>query len=87
MNTTETKVPGVGTLVRRCGGEILYRVVESRATGCRVEATVTQIVKVAGRQPRPLHYSERRASLALVTKPDGRKILIDGQWGAWEVVS
>ncbi len=77
--------PAVGSLVRRCGGEIIYRVDQSWATGCAAEATVTEAVKVAGRQARPLHYSERRVSLA-VTERNGKQILIDHRWNAWEVV-
>ena len=78
-------VPAVGQLVRRAGGEIHYRVVAATARGCSVEATVTEFAPVAGRQPRPLHYSERRASLALCDVR-GRKVLIDSRWNAWEVI-
>jgi hypothetical protein len=78
-------VPAVGQLVRRTGGEIPYRVVSATARGCSVEATVTEAVKVTGRQPRRLHYSERRASLAL-SEVNGRKVLIDGRWNTWEVI-
>jgi nitrate/nitrite transporter NarK len=83
METNKTTaVPEVGALVRKVGGEIAYRVTSSRATGCNVEATVTECTPVAGRAARPLHYSEKRASLAL-----SNGILIDDRWNAWEVIS
>lgn len=78
------QVPQVGSIVRPVGGEIRYRVVEAHAHGCRVEAIDTEVQTVDGRQPRPLHYSEKRASLA-VSRTDGG--LFDDRWRAWEVIS
>jgi hypothetical protein len=78
------KVPQVGETVRKIGGEIRYRVVETHEHGCRVEAIDTQLTAVPGRKARPLHYSEKRASLA-VSRDDGR--LFDGEWRSWEVIS
>lgn len=83
VNTKATKTPEVGSLVRKVGGDIVYRVVSSRPTGCNVEATVSEHVYVVGRQARPLHYSEKRASLAFTR--DGH--LIDERWNCWEVIS
>lgn len=88
MNTTAatmTKaVPQVGSIVRPVGGEIRYLVVAAHEHGCRVEAIDTEAATVDGRQPRPLHYSEKRASLA-VSRVDGS--MFDDSWRTWEVVS
>lgn len=55
MKTTNG-APEIGSLVRRGGSEITYRVIERnpQGTGCRAQATVDEITEVAGRQPRKL---------------------------------
>ena len=86
MNTTTAmtkEIPQVGSIVRPVGGEIRYRVVQAYEHGCRVEAIDTEVVDVAGRQPRPLRYNEKRALLS-VSRVDGS--LFDGNWRAWEVL-
>lgn len=77
------KIPPVGTLVRPVGSDIRYRVVRTSEYGCSVEPIDTEVETVPGRQPRPLHYSEKRALLA-VNRNTGT--LFDGRWRAWEVI-
>jgi hypothetical protein len=84
MNATTKQVPQIGSTVRPIGSSILYRVVDAHAHGCRVEAITTEVETVPGRKARPLHYSEKRASLA-VSRVDGS--LFDDCWRAWEVIS
>lgn len=76
-------IPAVGTLVRPSTGDILYRVVEAHEHGCRVEAIMSEVVDVAGRQPRKLRYNEKCFSLA-VCRNTG--MLFDGGWRGWTVV-
>jgi hypothetical protein len=78
-------IPAVGSTVRPAASDkILYRVVSATEHGCYVEAIGTEVVDVAGRKARPLHYSEKRFSLA-VSRDNG--VLFDGSWRAWQVVS
>jgi hypothetical protein len=84
MSTTTKRVPQIGSVVRPVGSSIRYRVVDAHEHGCRVEAIDAEVQSVPGRKPRPLHYSEKRASLA-VSRVDGS--LFDDSWRAWEVVS
>jgi len=81
---TKRSVPEVGDLVRPVGREILYRVVRCSPYGCSVEAVSDEYTPVDGRQPRKLHYSEKRASLT-VSSQDGT--LFDDRWRAWERVN
>lgn len=83
MSTTKS-IPAIGSTVRPVGSDILYRVVDAHEHGCRVEAITTEVQMVPGRQARPLHYSEKRFSLA-VSRTDGK--LFDDRWRGWEVVS
>lgn len=82
MNATK-QIPAVGSLVRPVGSELVYRVVESFEHGCRVEAVSTEATPVPGRQSRPLHYSEKRFSLAC-SRDTG--MLFDGSWRGWETI-
>lgn len=92
METTNNGAPEVGSLVRRGGSEIAYRVIERHATGtgCRAEATVSEVTEVAGRQPRKLLAKEKCVSLAFsrsLSAERGRTILVDAEWRGWEVIS
>lgn len=78
-----TAVPAVGSIVHPAmTDKILYRVVQAGEYGCRVEAIGTEVVDVDGRKARPIHYSEKRFSLA-VSRKDGT--LFDDRWRAWSV--
>jgi hypothetical protein len=83
MTSTAKKIPEVGSVVRPVGSSIRYRVVAALEHGCRVEAIDTEVETAPGRKARPLHYSEKRALLA-VDRADGG--LFDDRWRAWEVL-
>jgi hypothetical protein len=74
-------IPAVGSTLRPVGSEILYRVIAAGEHGCRVEAIDETTAPVPGRQPRKLHYSEKRFSLAC-DRNNGT--LFDDRWRAWE---
>jgi hypothetical protein len=81
MGSMET--PAVGTIVHPAmTDKILYRVIERSEFGCRVEAIGTEVIDVDGRKARPLHYSEKRFSLAM-SRTNGT--LFDDRWRAWSV--
>lgn len=74
----------IGAIVRPAmTDKILYRVVSVRATGCSVEAVGAEVVDVPGRRARPIHYSEKRFSLAF-SRNGG---MFDDRWRAWTVVN
>lgn len=83
MSTMKRQVPKIGTIVRPVGSEIRYQVIDAHEYGCRVEAIDTEVVVADGRKARPLHYSEKRFSLA-VSRDNGA--LFDDRWRAWEVL-
>ena len=75
--------PAVGTLMRRSGIDLAYRVVEVTSWGSvRVEATADEVVDVPGRKPRKLWYDEKRATL---TPTDLG--WIDDRWRGWSEVA
>lgn len=84
MDSTNTKkIPAIGSIVRPATSDIKYRVISAHEHGCSVEAIDTHVETSPGRKPRPLHYSEKRASLA-VCRTTGT--LFDARWNAWVVV-
>lgn len=78
-------IPKAGTLVRRCGTDLLYRVTRRSQYGCHAVATENETAEVPGRKPVLVHGSLRRVTLA-ASIIDGKSILIDGRWRIWEVV-
>lgn len=77
----------VGSVVSPTASDVRYRVVSvlptERGGACKVEA-IGDVAHVAdGRQPRKLHYSERRFTLVF-NRDTGH--LIDDRWRGWRVV-
>lgn len=81
---TRPALPPVGSTVHPAGRDDMpYRVIAHVADlGVRVEAAFTEVVDVPGRRARPVHYSEKRATLAMTDRG-----LIDDRWCGWTVRS
>jgi hypothetical protein len=74
-------MPAIGSLVCRAADphSTPYRVTWACDTGCRVEATVTEVATAPGRAPRKLAYDERSFLLSCTGGT-----LIDDRWRAWK---